>query len=317
MTGTFGTDSDTAPDSSIHVSHVESDLHSLSQLGADAFVVGLERLGVDELAALPLDVRVIGRAGIGLDSIDLEAARRLGVAVVHQPSYATDEVADHATALVYALARNLVVGDTVARTGWLGGRHFDLPSLRETTVGLLGLGRIGTAVAQRLAPAVDRIVAYDPAPQPISPGVTMAPTIDDVLRSSDIVTLHAPLTAETARMIDARALSLMRPGALLVNVSRGGLLDERAVADALHTGHLAGAAFDVLSVEPPPADNPLLATPRTILSPHVAWMSRSSQRRLRDWTLVDVALVATGHDPRHGRLAVPPGPRVAPGTASS
>jgi D-3-phosphoglycerate dehydrogenase len=310
-TGTFGPDSDAAPDPSIHVQHVLHDVRALAELTeAHALVVGLQRLGVEELECLPDSIRVIGRAGIGLDSIDLDAAARLGIAVVHQPSYATDEVADHATALVYALARNVVTGDTIARTEWPGWEHFTgMPSLRDATLGLIGLGRIGSAVAQRLAPAVGAVMAYDPAGGQAPPGVVMASSMDEVLRASDIVSLHAPLTSATTHMIDAQALGRMRPGALLVNVSRGGLIDEQAVADALHDGRLAGAALDVLSVEPPPADNPLLSSPRTILSPHVAWLSRSSSRRLRDWTLVDVSRVAHGHEPEHGRLAVPAGAR--------
>lgn len=318
-TGTFGAEDDhSSPDPSILVSHVRADSQSLARLsGTDALVVGLQQLGDDELHRLPGQVRVIGRAGIGLDSIDLEAAARLGIAVVHQPSYATDEVADHATSLVFALTRNVVLGDRIARSAWPGWENFtSMPSLRESTLGLVGLGRIGAAVARRLAPSLGRILAYDPAGSESIGDVVHVGSLDDLLRSSDIVSLHLPLTPATARMIDDRALRLMRPGALLVNVSRGGLLDEHAVATALHDGHLGGVAVDVLSAEPPPADNPLLSTPRTILSPHVAWLSRSSQRRLRDWTLTDVARVAHGLEPEHGRLAVSPGDRASRISAS-
>lgn len=315
-TGTFGPDSDDAPDAAIHVAHVRIDRDGLKQLtGTDALVVGLQHLGADELAQLPERVRVIGRAGIGLDSIDLEAAGRLGIAVVHQPSYATDEVADHATALIYALARNVIAGNTIARTEWPGWEHFmGMPSLRESTLGLVGLGRIGAAVAQRLAPAVGEVIAFDPLTTEPPPGVRLVSDLATLLRSSDIVSLHAPLTPETNGMIDAEALTQLRRGALLINVSRGGLVDEVALADALHRGQVAGAAVDVLSTEPPTADNPLLSAPRTIISPHVAWISRSSQRRLRDWSLIDVSHVASGGSPLHGRLAVAGGVRVASGS---
>jgi D-3-phosphoglycerate dehydrogenase len=315
-TGTFGPDSDDAPDSAIHVDHVRIDHEALTRLtDTDALVVGLQRLGAEELARLPERVRVIGRAGIGLDSIDLEAAARLGIAVVHQPSYATDEVADHATALIYALARNVIAGDTIARTEWPGWEHFTgMPSLRESTLGLVGLGRIGAAVARRLSPAVGEVIAFDPVATDPPPGVRLVPDLVTLLRSSDIVSLHAPLTPETNAMIDAQSLTHLRRGALLVNVSRGGLVDEAALADALHRGHVAGAAVDVLSTEPPSEDNPLLGAPRTIISPHVAWISRSSQRRLRDWSLIDVTHVAAGGAPVHGRLAVAGGTRVTAGT---
>ncbi|HEX5512062.1 MAG TPA: C-terminal binding protein [Actinomycetales bacterium] len=306
--GSFGVDDDQSPDPSVAVEYVDVGSHdALARLtGCDALVVGLQRLGVGELEALPARVRVIGRAGIGLDSIDLEAAERLGIAVVHQPSYATNEVADHATALVYALTRHVLLGDQVARTGWPGWDNFAaVPSLSESTLGLVGLGRIGRAVAERLAPALGQVIAYDPVADAAPAGIELVADLSELLRRSDIISLHAPLTQQTQNLIDAAALATMRPGAFLVNVSRGGLVDEHALAAALRDGHLAGAALDVLSTEPPPADHPLLDAPRTLLSPHIAWLSRSSQNRLRVWTLKDVAEVANGGSPTHGRLAVP------------
>lgn len=304
--GSFAVDDPSSPDGSIVIEHVDvGNRDALGALDCDALVVGLQRLGAAELEALPDCVTVVGRAGIGLDTIDLEAAERLGIAIVHQPSYATDEVADHATALVYALTRHVVLGDEVARTGWPGWERFGaVPSLGESTLGLVGFGRIGRAVAARLEPAVGRVIVFDPVADSVPPGIQLVEDLDTVLRQSDIVSLHSPLTAETERMIDARALAIMKPGGFLVNVSRGGLVDEPALAAALSEGRLAGAALDVLSAEPPQADNPMLAAPRTILSPHVAWLSKSSQTRLREWTLRDVAEVAQGGSPTFGRLAV-------------
>jgi D-3-phosphoglycerate dehydrogenase len=160
-------------------------------------------------------------------------------------------------------------------------------------------------VAERLAPAVGQVIAYDPGADAAPAGIELVTDLRELLRRSDIISLHAPLTQQTQNLIDAAALATMRPGAFLVNVSRGGLVDEQALAAALRDGHLAGAALDVLSTEPPPADHPLLDAPRTLLSPHIAWLSRSSQNRLRVWTLKDVAEVANGGSPTHGRLAVP------------
>ncbi|MEV6927586.1 NAD(P)-dependent oxidoreductase [Dactylosporangium sp. NPDC051485] len=310
--GTFATDTSEAPEATTTISHVNAaDQAALAGLtDCDALVVGLAPLGPAELAALPSRVRVIGRAGIGLDSIDLAEAERLGIAVVHQPSYATDEVADHATALVYALTRHVVLADTVARTAWPSWDRFGgVPSLAESTLGLVGIGRIGAAVARRLAPAVGRILAFDPGVTEAPDGIELVGSLDELLRSSTIVSLHAPLTPQTTHLINAAALAAMPAGSFLVNVSRGGLVDEHALAAALADGHLAGAAVDVLSAEPPPAENPLLSAARTILSPHMAWLSRSSQDRLRRWTLTDVALVAQGAAPRHGRLAVNGSPK--------
>lgn len=305
--GSFGADDSAAPDPTITIEHVDaSSLDDLARLDCDALVVGLQRLGASELAALPPRVRVVGRAGIGLDSIDLDAAERLGIAVVHQPGYATTEVAEHATALIYAVTRSLHVGDGIARSAWPSWDRFGgIPSLGESTLGLVGFGRIGRAVAERMRPAVARILIHDPLADDLPAGVQAVGSLAELLGESDIVSLHAPLTAQTEAMIDREALATMRPGSFLVNVSRGGLLDEEAVADALRSGRLAGAGLDVLAVEPPAPDNPLLAAPRTLITPHIAWLSKASKVRLRTWTLLDVANVFNGGAPTHGRLAVP------------
>lgn len=307
-TGSFGADDSAAPDPRIEIDHVDAsstdDLSGLDR--CDALVVGLQPLGVRELEALPTNVRVIGRAGIGLDSIDLAAAERLGIAVVHQPGYATTEVAEHAVALMYAVTRHLHVGDAVARTAWPSWERFGgIPSLGRSTLGLVGFGRIGRAVAERMAPSVGRILIHDPVAEDLPDGVVAMDRLEDLLGQSDIVSLHAPLTPQTDGLIDRDALAAMRPGSFLVNVSRGGLVDEQALADALASGHLAGAGLDVLRSEPPEPDSPLLSAPRVLITPHIAWLSNASKVRLRDWTLLDVAEVVHGRPPTHGRLAVP------------
>lgn len=280
------------------------DAGSVAQLdGCAALVVGLQRLSADHFAAMPTSVTVIGRAGIGLDSLDLDAARRRGIAVVHQPDYATDEVATHALAMILALSRRITTGDRVARSAWPSWSEFDtIRPLSESTVAVIGLGRIGRAVATRLAPLSGRVVGFDPVSRAAE--IEQLGTLDEAVAGSDVVTLHAPLTEQTAAMINERTIELTAPGALLINVSRGGLVDEAAVARALRTGRLGGAALDVLSAEPPRADNPLLTTPNTILTPHMAWLSRSSQVRLQRWTMESVLDVLNGVPVTHGRLAV-------------
>lgn len=273
--------------------------------GAVALVVGLQRLDAPMLEALPASVRVVGRAGIGLDSIDLDVAARLGIAVTHQPDYATEEVATHAVAMLLALSRRLFAGDGAARTAWPSWNLYaEVESLGDSCVGILGLGRIGAAVARRVLPMAGRVVAFDPAPASVVPGVEMLPSAQAVLASSNAVTLHLPLVEATRHLVDQAAIASMPSGALLINVARGGLIDERAVADALLAGHLAGAALDVLSREPPPPDHPLLHSPNTLLSPHAAWISTASQRRLQRWTMESVREVLHGQDVSHGRLAV-------------
>ena len=307
--GTYGSDSgDTIPEGyEAELRHVDAgDLNQLASLiDCAALIVGLQPLQLPQLRSLPPSIKVIGRAGIGLDSIDLEAAGNLGIGVVHQPSYATDEVADHATAMIMALMRQIIPGNQLARTDWPGWEHYSgVPSIGECTLGLVGYGRIGAAVADRMRPLVGRIIAIDPLATHSPDGVELVDDLESLLRVSDIVSLHAPMSEATAKLMNAETIAMMRPGSYLVNVSRGGLVDEDALASALTSGHLGGAGLDVLSSEPPSANNPMLTAPRTVLSPHAAWLSSSSQNRLQNWTLVDVLDIVRGRMPRNGRLAV-------------
>ena len=273
--------------------------------GVDGLLVGLQPLTAEHLRALPETVRVIGRAGIGLDSIDLGEAERLGLTVVHQPDYATSDVADHAAALILALNRRVLVGDGAARSAWPSlGEFADIRPLEECTLGIAGCGRIGRAVAERMTRFVAEVVAFDPAVDDLPAGIRRAETLEGLLEEADIVTLHMPLTPATRNAIDEQTLRRMKPTALLVNVARGGLIDEAALARALEAGRLGGAALDVLSEEPPPPDHPLLSTPQTILTPHVAWLSARGQTRLKSWTVEAMLDVLEERTPTHGRVAV-------------
>jgi D-3-phosphoglycerate dehydrogenase / 2-oxoglutarate reductase len=288
----------------LHVVTIDTP-RSLTSLGdCDALIVGLHALRAEHFAAMPQSVRVIGRAGIGLDSIDLSAAETHGIAVVHQPDYATDEVATHAVALLLALARRVVLGDHIARTAWPSWSEFrTIRSLSESTVGIIGLGRIGRAVAARLAPTVKNVIGFDPAAV-TTDGIETVDSLDQLLEATDVVSLHVPLLPETTNLIDESALTRMRPGSLLVNVSRGGLIDADAALHALQTGHLGGLAVDVLDTEPPASDHPLLRAPNTIVTPHMAWLSSESQDRLQHWTLQSVVDTLRGDSVQHGRVAV-------------
>jgi D-3-phosphoglycerate dehydrogenase len=273
----------------------------------EGLVVGLQRVDRDVLDALPESVRALSRAGIGLDSIDLAAAEDRKLAVIHQPDYATSEVATHAVALMLALNRRLVRADRVARDGWgETGEFGEIKPIEECVVGIVGLGRIGTAVADRLRPLAKQIVAFDPAVRRAPRGVTLVEPLDDLLRQADILTLHLPLGEETRRLIGARELALLPSGALLVNVARGGILDEDALIAALTGGHLQGAALDVLEREPPAATSPLLTTPNVILSPHIAWMSRSAQGRLKRQAVQSLLDFLEGRSLSAGRFAIAP-----------
>jgi D-3-phosphoglycerate dehydrogenase len=284
---------------------------------ADGLIVTTNTLTAEHIAALGPRVRVIGRAGIGLDAIDLDAAAQAGIGVINQPDYATSEVATHAVAMLLALQRDLVEADRRARAPWGGQEWYQHVAPLETlTLGLVGLGRIGRAVAERALPLVGRVLAYDPMSPPLPEGVEAAASLDELLAASDLISLHLPLTRETERLIDAERLSRMRPGALLVNVSRGALLDEDAVAAALEAGRLGGAALDVFTREPLDQSSPLLQAPRTLLSPHVAWYSTASGPRVRRDTVQDMLSYLDTGTVKRGRLAAVPAAATAERSAS-
>lgn len=223
---------------------------------------------------------VVVRYGVGVDNVDLAAARDLGVHVCNVPDYGVDEVADHAAAMTLALARKLDSYDGGIRAGeWKIGAMVDgLPSLRDTTVGLIGLGRIARAYAARMAVFGCRITGFDPfipEEQIRAADITPLPW-DAVIASANVLSLHAPLTPETRHLIDATAIARMTKGAILINCSRGGLVDEDALAAALVSGHLSGAGLDVFEKEPLPADSPLRGAPHVIMSPHAAFYSDAS-----------------------------------------
>jgi D-3-phosphoglycerate dehydrogenase len=224
------------------------------------------------------------------------------------PDYCTAEVADHALALILALNRRIVELDSALRQGaWIKHSYHTrrilrgpVPPLRELTLGLVGLGRIGRAIAERARPFGLRVVASDPY---ISPevfqdyGATPLP-LDDLLQQSDIVSLHCPLTPETRGLIGERALSLMKPSAVLVNTARGPVVDIPAVIAALQECRIAGAALDVTDPEPLPEDSPLYRLPNVILTPHAAYYSERSVEIVRRETLFEALRVLRGQRPR-------------------
>ena len=231
------------------------------------------------LRALP-GVRVVGRYGVGLDTIDTGTAAELRIQVVNVPDYCTDEVADHALALLLALSRGIVPLDRgVQRGTWdfrLAGRVRRASSQR---LGIIGLGRIGGALAHRALALGFDVVGVDPR----GAGETGVPLVDldTLLRTSDIVSLHAPLDATTRHLIDATALERMRSTAILVNTSRGGLVDQGALLEALRDGRIAGAALDVLDREPIDPADPLIGMANVVLTPHAAFYSEESLAEMK------------------------------------
>jgi D-3-phosphoglycerate dehydrogenase / 2-oxoglutarate reductase len=272
---------------------------------ADAVVVTLQRLSDDVITAFAPSVRVIGRAGVGLDTIDLTTAEKRGIAVINQPAYAAAEVATHALALLLALERRLSPSDAFVRAGWRG--PLDLGGVRaldDATVGVVGGGRIGQAFVERVRPLVRQVVVYDPAPVSLPPGVERAADLPDLLRRSEMLSLHLPLIPATKGLIGRDELRLLPAGAVVVNVARGGIIDEDALAELLHSGHLAGAGLDVFETEPLPATSPLLAAPNTLFSPHSASASRRSAQRLSHWTIGDAIEYLASGSVTHGSIVV-------------
>ena len=237
--------------------------------GAQAVIAGSEPYTARVLEGRP-ELRVISRNGVGYDQVDVDAATRLGVAVTITPEGNHQAVAEHALALLLALARKVPQNDRLVRRG--GWEREILTPLRGKTLGLVGLGRIGRSVALRAAAFRMRVVAYDPFPNETfarSHGIELV-DLDSLLACSDFVSLHVPSSQETRGLIDRRTLAQMKPGSFLVNTARGALVVEEDLIEALRSGHLAGAGLDVLADEPPPASHPLFGLDNVILSPHAA-----------------------------------------------
>jgi glycerate dehydrogenase len=238
-----------------------------------------------EIEQLP-ELRYIGVLATGYNIVDVDAAGERGIPVTNVPTYGTQSVAQMVLAHLLNLTQH--VGHhaaTVVEGRWTGSEDFcywDYPlvELAGLTLGIVGLGRIGRATA-RLALAFGmQVLAHDPIPPPDLPeGIELA-ELNAIFRLSDVVSLHCPLTPETEHLVDRQRLAQMKRSALLINTSRGPLVDERALADALNSGRIAGAGLDVLSTEPPPADNPLLGAKNCFITPHVAWATKAARERL-------------------------------------
>jgi glycerate dehydrogenase len=252
--------------------------------GAQVAISNKVLLDARTLAACP-DLRLILVAATGTNNIDLAAARAQGISVSNCQGYGTPSVAQHTLMLLLNLATRLRdYQDAVGAGRWQQAKQFcllDYPiiELEGKTLGLLGHGELGSAVA-RLAEAFGMRVLLGQIPG--RPARADRLPLDELLPQVDALTLHCPLNEHTRHMIGARELALLKPSALVVNTARGGLIDEQALADTLRSGHLGGAATDVLSVEPPSAGNPLLANdiPRLIVTPHNAWGSREARQRI-------------------------------------
>lgn len=269
--------------------------------GAQVVLVQYARI-TDEVLAHMLPNAVVVRYGLGLDNIDLQAAKRRGVRVAYVPDYATGEVADHTAALILAILRKIVVLDRSVRAGMWDASSVcsPLPSFPTTCVGFVGFGRIGRQVHERLKPFgfVTRVADPFASPAEIEAlGATLL-QLDALFAYADVITLHAPLTSDSHHIVNAARLASMKRTAVLVNTARGGLIDTPALEDALARERIAGAALDVFEQEPLPADSPLRAHPNVILSPHASWYSDAAAERVQALAADEVDRALSGRPPR-------------------
>jgi D-3-phosphoglycerate dehydrogenase len=267
---------------------------------ADAILVTVQEITDGMLAAMPA-CKIIARVGTGLDSIDLDAAARRGILVTNVPDYSVDEVSTHAITLLLAMARRLPAYlDLVGAGQWDSTGGGPVRRLRGQTLGVAGFGRIGQATTAKALGLGLRVLVCDPfrpAADIVAAGAEQAGW-PELLARADYISLHVPLTPESAHLINAEALRAMKSSAVLINTARGGLVDETALAAAIGAGDIAGAALDVLAHEPPPADDPLLRDPRILVTPHTGWYSQEAQRDVVVRACEDVQHVLSGRPAR-------------------
>ncbi len=269
--------------------------------GYDALIIRSSVQVDADLLAVASRLKVIGRAGVGLDNVDIDAASLRGVIVMNTPGANTIATAEHTMAMLLALCRHVPQADASMRAGrWTRSRFLGV-QLYGKTLGIVGLGRVGARVAQRAQAFGMKVIAFDPY---ISDDVARELKVtlvdlDELLAHSDFITLHTALTPETRGLIDAQAIARMKPGVRLVNCARGALVDETALGEALRSGHVAGAALDVYSDEPLPADSPLRRLPNVVLTPHIAASTVEAQRDVGTQIVDQILAALRGEDFRN------------------
>jgi D-3-phosphoglycerate dehydrogenase len=280
----------------------------------DALIVRSQVQIDAELIAAGARLIVIGRAGVGVDNVDLEAATRAGITVVNAPTGNTIAAAEHTLALLYGVARRTAAADASLRRGEWKRSDFTGLELRGRTLGIIGLGKIGQAIADRARAMEMVVIGADPyvtAEQAAHHGVELM-DMAMLLARADVVTVHVPLTRATRNLIGKAEIAQMHPGSIIINVARGGIVDETAVAAALASGHLAGAGFDVFESEPP-TGSPLLTAPNTLLTPHLGASTAEAQVLVAEEVAAQVLDVLEGRSARYAVNA----PLLTPETAQA
>ena len=267
---------------------------------ADAILTCWKDVPAEALDIAP-NCQMVSRYGIGLDNIPIGRATELGMLVTNVPDFCLEEVSDHVMALLLATARQLFpLARTPERSGWTRETPRPIPRVRGQTLGLIGFGNIARALVPKALGFGLRVIAYTPRlrPQDAPQGVEVTNELSEMLAASDYVSIHCPLTEETAHLIDDAALAQMKSDALLINTSRGGVIDEEALTRALREGRIGGAALDVTDPEPPSADNPLLTLENVIVTPHAAFYSVAATAELARKAAQNVVTVLRGEVPK-------------------
>jgi D-3-phosphoglycerate dehydrogenase len=247
-------------------------------------------------------LRVIARHGVGVDNVAVDVAARRGIPVLITPQANLRSVAEHVFALALAVSRNLILADHTVRDGRFASRDRLIGrELSGATLGVIGIGRIGGEVARMATWGFGmRVLGYDPLLSPgriRERGAEPVETLPDLLRACDLVTVHVPLSGQTRGLLGRRELASMRPGSILIQTSRGGVVDEDALVEALRSGHLAGAGIDVYETEPPPQDHPFFSMEQIVLTPHTAALTEQAMRRMAVDAAKGILDVLGGADP--------------------
>lgn len=267
--------------------------------GAEIVITNKIVLSSDAIGRLAR-LQYIGVTATGYNIVDVEAARKRSIPVTNVPTYGTDSVAQMVFAHLLNLTQNVAHhARTVSDGRWCSSPDFcywDTPlvELSGLTMGIVGFGRIGQATAKLALAFGMKVVAYDVTMPAHTPEGCEMVTLEDVFRLADVVSLHCPLTGQTEKLVDEQRLALMKKSAFLINTSRGSLIDEEALADALDAGKIAGAGLDVLAAEPPDERNPLLKAENCYVTPHIAWATRSARERLLNIAVENVAAFIAG-----------------------
>jgi D-3-phosphoglycerate dehydrogenase / 2-oxoglutarate reductase len=282
---------------------VDSDTLREELRDVDAVVLRARgRLGRDLLSA-GSRLRVVGRYGVGVDNVDVDAATALGIAVVNVPAASAVSVAEHAMGCLLALARQLLAADDAVRTGNWERRHA-LPGreMQGLVLGIVGMGHVGRELARIAHLGFGMTILYhDLQPDPAVESAFQAEPLElhELLERSDAVSVHVPLHPKTRNLLDRDALQHMKPSAYLLNIARGGIVDEEALVETLRSGRLAGAALDVFSHEPPRSDDQVMDCPRLLLTPHIGALTEEAHQRVSRSVAEDVLRVLRGEQPRH------------------